>query len=87
MPQKDPKAAVLSALALVEDLEQLSTTNQSRRVNGNFRPWSENVFQRNSNQCACLRRPLIALAAAAGGILWKVNSWRVPLATDRRSPV
>src|SRR3989442_1432312 len=78
--EKDPKRRYSSALALAEDLERWLKHEpiQARRT-GIFSQGKKWV-QRNPSS-ALLAASLVALAAAAGWIIWKSELIRQPLAT------
>src|SRR5438105_6240220 len=78
--EKDPKRRYSSALALAEDLERWLKHEpiQARRT-GIFARGKKWV-QRNPNS-ALLTASLVALAAAAGWIIWKSELIRQPLTT------
>src|SRR5881398_2958079 len=78
--EKDPKRRYTSALALAEDLERwLKHEPIQARHTGVFARGKKWV-QRNPSS-ALLAASLIALAAAAGWIIWKSELIRNPLAT------
>jgi serine/threonine-protein kinase len=78
--EKDPKRRYSSALALAEDLERwLKHEPIQARRSGIFTR-SKKWMQRNPTS-ALLAASLIALAAAAGWIVWKTEFIRQPLPT------
>ena len=78
--EKDPKRRYSSALALAEDLGTLAKARaDSGAAHWSFHAWQK-VGATQSNQRA-LAASLVALAAAAGWIIWKSELIRQPLAT------
>src|SRR5207249_1503842 len=78
--EKDPKRRYSSALALAEDLERwLKHEPIQARHTGVFARGSKWV--RRNPSSALLAASLIALAAAAGWILWKSELIRQPITT------
>ena len=77
--EKDPKRRYSSALALAEDLERwLKHEPISARHTGIFAA-SKKVGAAQSEPARCLQRVSVALAAAAGWIVWKSELIRQPL--------
>ena len=79
--EKDPKRRYSSALALAEDLGTLAKA----RADSGASHWSFHAWQKvgatQSNQRAACSVAVVALAAAAGWIVWKSELIRRPVAT------
>ena len=76
--EKDPKRRYSSALALAEDLGTLAKARaDSGAAHWSFRAWKKWV--RRNPTSALLAASLIALAAAAGWIVWKSEFIRQPV--------
>ncbi|HJY53554.1 MAG TPA: protein kinase [Candidatus Udaeobacter sp.] len=78
--EKDPKRRYSSALALAEDLERWLKHEPIRARRTGIFARGKKWVQRNPTS-ALLTASLIALAAAAGWIVWKSELIRQPLAT------
>jgi len=78
--EKDPKRRYSSALALAEDLERWLKHEPIRAKRSGFLTHSRRWVQRNP-AIALLAVSLVALAAAAGWIVWKSEFVRRPITT------